>query len=145
MGKSVLIKKAALAPNRRSRSHGSAPKPTASPLAAGLRVFDRVAKELDLQTDDRLKLLNVGRTKLFELLKAVDPRLDVDQQDRLGYFLAIYEYSGRLLGVPGAWLRAPNTAPLFAGKPPLEKMLAGRMENLIDTLTYLKGVYGGWA
>jgi hypothetical protein len=127
---------------------GPGPKPKAqapTPTAAALGVFDRAARELALHTDDRLKLLNVGRTKLFEALKDSDPHLDVDQTDRLGYFLAIYELSGRLVGSSGAWLKAPNSAPLFAGKPPMERMLGGRMEDLIDTLTYLKGVYGGWA
>jgi hypothetical protein len=114
-------------------------------MAAALRLFDRAARELELRIDDRLKLLNMGRTKLFEALKDPGPRLDVDQTDRLGYFLAIYELSGRLAGSSGAWLKAPNSAPLFAGKPPIQRMLGGRMADLIDTLTYLKGVYGGWA
>ena len=114
-------------------------------LAAALAVFDRVARELDLHTDERMRLLNMGRTKLFEALKEPEPRLDVDQADRLGYVLAIYELSGRLVGSSGAWLKAPNSAPLFAGKPPLARMLGGRMADLIDTLAYLQGVYGGWA
>ena len=121
------------------------PPASAPTLAAALRVFDRAARELDLHTDDRLKLLNMGRTKLFEALKEPEPRLDVDQTDRLGYFLAIYELSGRLVGSPGAWMKAPNSAPLFGGNPPMARMLGGRMADLIDTLSYLQGVYGGWA
>ncbi len=124
---------------------GVPPQLAASALAAALRVFDRAARELDLHTDDRLKLLNMGRTKLFEALKDPGPRLDVDQADRLGYFLAIYELGGRLVGSGGAWMKAPNSAPLFDGKPPLQRMLGGRMADLIDTLAYLKAVYGGWA
>ena len=42
-------------------------------------------------------------------------------------------------------MKAPNSAPLFAGNPPLARMLGGRMADLIDTLTYLQGIYGGWA
>ena len=108
-------------------------------------IFDRAARDLSLHTDDRLKLLNMGRTRWFEALKDPDPHLDVDQTDRLGYFLAIYELGGRLVGSSSAWLKTPNSAPLFGGEPPLERMLGGRMADLIDTLTYLKGVYGGWA
>ena len=141
MTRRVLTMKEALAPKRPARTKG----PAASPGAVALRVFDRAAKELGLVTDDRLKLLNMGRSKLFEALKGPSPHLDVDQLDRLGYFLAIYELSGSLVGAPGAWLKAPNSAPLFAGKPPLERILGGRMEHLIQTLDYLKGVYGGWA
>ena len=142
MAREPLVKKAALAPGKPPRTGDGQ---GVAPLAAALRVFDRAARALDLQTGDRLKLLNVGRTRLFELLKEPDPHLDVDQRDRLGYFLAIFERSGRLLGTPGAWLKAPNRAPVFGGNPPLERMLGGRMEDLIQTLAYLEAVYGGWA
>ena len=128
------------------QAYGAARQPKAlAPAAAALRVFDRAARELALPTEDRLKLLNMGRTKLFEALKDPGPKLDVDQTDRLGYFLAIFELSGRLVGSPGAWLKTPNSAPPFGGKAPMERMLGGRMADLIDTLTYLEGVYGGWA
>jgi hypothetical protein len=108
-------------------------------------VFDQAAATLGLQVGARLKLLNLGRSKYFELRSEPDPVLDVDRRDRLGYFLAIYELSGRLVGTPGDWLKAPNRAPLFAGKPPLERILNGRMEDLLATVIYLKGAFGGWA
>jgi hypothetical protein len=59
--------------------------------------------------------------------------------------LAINELSGRLVGSAGEWLKAPNHAPLFEGKAPLERILRGRMEDLLATLTCLKGACGGWA
>ena len=123
----------------------AAPPLSLSPLASALRVFDKAAAGLGLDIEARLKLLNMGRSKYFELRSADDPVLDVDRRDRIGYFLAIYELSGRLVGSPGAWLEAVNQAPLFAGRPPLERILGGRMEDLIATLAYLKGAYGGWA
>jgi hypothetical protein len=137
-----------LAPQRKAAPVGGdsrAPSPNPNPLAVALGVFDRAASGLGLTIEDRLKLLNLGRSKYFELRVQVDPVLDVDRRDRLGYFLAIYELSGRLVGAPGAWLKAANRAPLFSGKPPLERILRGRMEDLIATLTYLQGTYGGWA
>ena len=97
-----------------------------SPLAAALRVFDKAADALELGIEARLRLLNLGRSKYFELRSEADPVLDVDRRDRLGYFLAIYELSGRLVGAPGTWLKAANRAPLFAGKPPLVRILGGR-------------------
>ena len=137
-----------LAPQRKAAPVGGdsrAPSPNPNPLAVALGVFDLAASGLGLTIEDRLKLLNLGRSKYFELRVQVDPVLDVDRRDRLGYFLAIYELSGRLVGAPGAWLKAANRAPLFSGKPPLERILRGRMEDLIATLTYLQGTYGGWA
>lgn len=123
----------------------ASPKGAAATLAAALSVFDKAAKELGLNTQERLKILNTGRSLYFTLLKDPEPVLDVDRRDRLGYFLAIYELSGRLVGSAPAWLTAPNSAAVFGGKPPLERMLGGRMEDLLATLTYLKGAYGGWA
>ena len=116
-----------------------------NPLAAALRAFDQAAGNLGLDIDTRLKLLNLGRSRYFELRSEKDPRLDVDRQDRLGYFLVIYELSGRLVGKAEDWLKAANRAPLFAGKPPLERLLHGHMEDLLATVAYLKGTYGGWA
>jgi hypothetical protein len=119
--------------------------PAVHPLAAALKVFDQAAARLGLDVPARLKILNLGRSKYFELRTRDDPDLDVDRRDRLGYFLAIYELSGRLVGSAEDWLKAPNHAPLFAGRPPLERILGGRMEDLLATLAYLKSAYGGWA
>ena len=127
---------------------GSGSKPSSStltPLASALRVFDKAAKELGLNTQERLMILNIGRSLYFTLLKEPDPVLDVDRRDRLGYFLAIYELCGRLVGSASGWLRAPNGAAVFGGGTPLARILGGRMEDLLATLTYLKGAYGGWA
>lgn len=118
---------------------------TTSPLAAALSIFDKATEALGLRIEDKAKLLNVGRTKYFEIKKQLAPELDVDLKDRLGYFLAIFELSGRLVGSPEAWLKAPNKAPLFGGRTPLDRIQEGRMETLLATLTYLKGTYGGWA
>lgn len=116
-----------------------------TPLGAALRTFHRLSESLGLVTEDKLKLLNLGRTKYFECLRQPDPNLGVDGQDRLGYFLVIVELAGDLVGDAGAWLRAANRAPMFAGKPPLDRLLQGRMEDLFATLNYLRGSYGGWA
>jgi len=131
-------------PAATARSAGSRPA-AVNPLAAALQAFDQAAVNLGLDIDARLKLLNLGRSKYFELRSEAEPVLDVDRQDRLGYFLAIYELSGRLVGAPGDWLKAANRAPLFGGRPPLERLLKGHMEDLIATVSYLKGTYGGWA
>lgn len=132
-------------PGPTTRGRAAARPTPVHPLAAALRVFDQAAGALGLDVEARLKLLNLGRSKYFELRSQPEPALDIDRRDRLGYFLAIYELSGRLVGAPGSWMRAANRAPLFQGRPPLERMLQGRMEDLLATLAYLKGTYGGWA
>jgi len=119
--------------------------PAVAPLAAALRAFNRVTEGLGIVTEDKLKLLNLRKTTYFDYLKRPDPDLGLDTKDRLGYFLVIVELAGNLVGDAGEWLRSANTAPLFGGKPPMDLLLAGRMEGMIQTLSYLKGSYGGWA
>lgn len=119
--------------------------PRVAPMAAALRAFNRVTETLGIVTEDKLKLLNLRKTKYFDYLKLPEPDLDLDTRDRLGYFLVIVELAGNLVGDAGEWLRSPNTAPLFGGKAPLDLLLVGRMEGMFTTLNYLKGSYGGWA
>jgi hypothetical protein len=119
--------------------------PAVAPAAAALRAFNRVTEALGIVTEDKLKLLNLRKTKYFDYLKRSDPDLDLDTKDRLGYFLVIVELAGNLVGDAGDWLRSTNSAPLFGGKPPMELLLAGRMEGMFHTLNYLQGSYGGWA
>lgn len=116
-----------------------------TPLAAALRTFNRVTESLGMVTDQKLKIINLGKTKYFDSLKQPAPSLNLDSEDRLGYFLLIVELAGDLVGDTGDWLRSPNTAPIFGGKAPLDLLLAGRMEGMFTTLNYLKGSYGGWA
>jgi len=52
--------------------------------------------------------------------------------------LGIYELAGSVFPDGVAWLTRPNRAPAFAGRRPLDRMLDGRMEDLLDTLSYLK-------
>jgi hypothetical protein len=138
-----ITKKAA--PSLRRFLSPEAQAPAVAPVAAALRAFNRVTEALGIVTEDKLKLLNLRKTKYFDCLKLNDPDLDLDTKDRLGYFLVIVELAGNLVGDAGDWLRSTNTAPLFGGKPPMELLLAGRMEGLFHTLNYLKSSYGGWA
>ena len=121
------------------------PKLQLSSQAAALRAFNRVTEALGIVTEDKLKLLNMRKTKYYDCLKVNNPVLGMDTKDRLGYFLVIVDLAGNLVGEAGDWLRSPNTAPLFRGKPPLDLLLAGRMEGMFTTLNYLKGAHGGWA
>ncbi len=141
--KATTVKKAA--PSLRRFLVTEVQAPAVAPVAAALRAFNRVTESLGIATEDKLKLLNLRKTTYFDYLKRPDPDLGLDTRDRLGYFLVIVELAGNLVGDAGDWLRSANSAPLFGGKPPMELLLAGRMEGMIQTLSYLKGSYGGWA
>jgi hypothetical protein len=146
--KPTTMKKAVSPSFKRASSSVLEHRPTTpklTPLAAALRTFNRVTESLGMVTDQKLKIINLGKTKYFDSLKQPAPSLNLDSEDRLGYFLLIVELAGDLVGDTGDWLRSPNTAPIFGGKAPMDLLLAGRMEGMFTTLNYLKGSYGGWA
>lgn len=116
-----------------------------TPVAAALRTFQQVSTDLGLKTKDKLAILGLKHTKFFVSLNEASPNLSQDSEDRLGYFLVIVDLAASLVGDAGDWLRNPNHAPLFGGKPPIDLVLAGRIEGLFATLNYLRSSQGGWA
>jgi hypothetical protein len=64
--------------------------------------------------------------------------LDGDKLDRMACVLGIYELAGTVFPDGGAWLTRANQAPVFHGRRPLDRMLDGHLEDLLETLSYLK-------
>jgi hypothetical protein len=56
----------------------------------------------------------------------------------MAYVLGIYELAGSVFPDGVAWMTRANQAPAFQGRRPLDRMLGGRMEDLMETLNYLK-------
>ena len=50
--------------------------------------------------------------------------------------LAIYHLAGTAFPGGGGvgWLTRPNTAPVFGGRPPIDMVLAGQLQPVIDYL-----------
>ncbi|MGZ3437242.1 MAG: antitoxin Xre-like helix-turn-helix domain-containing protein, partial [Gemmatimonadaceae bacterium] len=99
---------------------------------AGLRTFARIADKWKLSARDAMALLGVeSRSTYYELLKRARESKEVkglnrDQLDRLSYLLGIYEAIRVLFPHSeesrDAWVSSANTAPMFAGRSPLEVM-----------------------
>ena len=137
----------------------TAPAPPLSPAdispermaAAGLRAFERIAQAWGLSVDEQLCLLGAPpRSTYFAWRKHPDKAcLPRDTLERLSNILGIYKSLQILL--PGAaaadaWVRKPNSAPLFGGRSALARMLAGNVADLNLVRRYLDGVRGGgWA
>ena len=65
--------------------------------------------------------------------------------ERISYLLGIYKALHILLPTEhaaNAWLKKPNTAPLFAGQTALKKMLRGSIVDLADVRRYLDAQRG---
>ena len=115
---------------------------------AALRGFFGIAEAWGLSTDDQLVLLGKpSRSGFFAWKKAPAVALSADTQERISYVLGIWK-ALRIL-IPDeqqalAWIKKANLHPLFGGKPPLDRMLQGRILDLADVRRMLDARRGVW-
>jgi len=127
------------------------PKPSSRDLsAAGLRAFFNIARDWGLSTDEQMVLLGApGRSTFFKWKSAPEAAdLKRDTLERLSYLLGIYKALQILLPAAtaaDAWVKKPNSAPLFGGRSALDRMLGGNVADLIAVRQYLDARRGGWA
>ena len=118
--------------------------------AAGLRAFFSIARDWGLNTDAQMVLLGTpGRSTFFKWKSAPETAdLKRDTLERLSYILGIYKALQILLPdttAADAWVKKPNTAPLFGGQSALDRMLGGNVADLMVVRQYLDVQRGGWA
>ena len=121
---------------------------SAATAAAVVRSFWRLAQAWNLSAAEQGTLLGVGRTTLYQWKQGKVGPLDRHVLERLSYLLGIYAALQVLLPSPDqadAWIRKPNLAPLFAGRPALERMLGGQVADLYVVRQYLDAQRGGKA
>jgi hypothetical protein len=121
---------------------------SAEAAAAALRTFWRLAEAWQLSVQEQATLLGVGRTTLYQWKRGVLGPLDRHVLERLSYLFGIYAALQILLPVrerADEWLRKPNAAPLFGGRPALERMLGGQVADLFVVRQYLDAQRGGKA
>lgn len=133
------------------RGHpGTSPVSVQQMSAAGLRAFARIAQAWGLSVDEQITLLGEpARSTFFAWRKSPDTaKLPRDTLERISNILGIYKSLQILLpdAQADAWVRQPNTAPLFGGQPALTRMLAGNVADLFTVRRYLDSVRcGGWS
>lgn len=127
------------------------PSPEVSPeeqAEAGFRAFVRIAQAWSLTVDEQLVLLGApARSTYYKWKRDGASTMSQDTLERISYVLGIWKALGILLPDPAradAWLRRPNTAPLFGGRPALERMLSGQVADLFVVRQYLDAQLGGW-
>lgn len=117
--------------------------------AAALRTFFNIAKAWSLSATEEQRLLGVQRSTVYAWRAGEFPaRLDADTLERLSYVFGIYSALQVLFPVAeraDAWIRKPNTAPLFGGESALARMLGGKVADLFEVRRYLDAVRGGVA
>jgi hypothetical protein len=113
---------------------------------AGLRAFENIAQAWGLSVAEQLKLLGLAsRSTFFKWRRERNPKLPRDTLERLSYLLGIYKSLQILLPdahAADAWIRKPNDAPPFGGRPALERMLSGQVADLYVVRQYLDAERG---
>jgi hypothetical protein len=114
-----------------------------------LRTFFRIAALWELSVDEQMTLLGVAaRSTFFKWKKEGNTTLPRDTLERISYILGIYKALQILLPddrASDAWIKRPNDAPLFGGRPAIERMLSGQVSDLFVVRQYLDAQRGGWA
>lgn len=113
------------------------------------RTFFRIAELWSLSIDEQMTLLGkMPRATFLKWRNNPDMVLPKDTLERISHVLGIYKSLQILLPDEKAaddWVKRPNTAPLFAGKSALDRMLSGQMADLRLVRQYLDAQRGGWA
>jgi len=112
-----------------------------------LRTFFNIAAAWGLSNEEQQRLLGCGRTTFFDWKAGrVKSGLDAATLERLSHVFGIYAGLQILLPIPeraDAWIKKPNTAPLFGGGSALSRMLAGQVSDLFVVRQYLDAQRGG--
>jgi hypothetical protein len=112
--------------------------------AIGFRQVFRSSETWGIDLALLARLLGTSPRTLRRWMQLADAgsRLAVspDTTERLSYLLGIHKALVILYPTPGNrahWLRHANADPVFNGQSPLERMAAGRVENLCAVRSYL--------
>lgn len=116
---------------------------------AALRTAFRILAAWGLSNKEQIKLLgNPPKSTFYRWKQGEGVVLSQDTLERLSYLFGIYSALQVLLPRPDAadaWIKKPNTAPLFGGRSALARMLSGQVADLYVVRQYLDAQRGGWA
>ena len=113
-----------------------------------LRSWFGIARQWALKDADAARLLGTPVSTYRRWKRAPEVTLDVGQMERLSLLLGIYKSLEMLLPRADAadgWVRQPNANPIFGGAEPLDRMIAGHIEDLAVVRRHLDAERGGWA
>jgi len=117
--------------------------------APALRTFFRISDAWNLGNKEQMVLLgNPARSTFYHWKQGKNVVLPRDTLERISYVFGIYSALQVLLPKPeaaDAWIKKPNTGPLFGGRSALERMLSGQVGDLYLVRQYLDAQRGGWS
>jgi len=113
-----------------------------------LKTFFRIAEKWGCDAKTQMVLLGLRAPRTFHNWKKFKSGpLSRDTLERLSYIFGIYKALHILLpneALADAWVRQPNTAPLFHGRTALDVMAAGNVADLHQVRQYVDA-QRGWS
>ncbi len=109
-----------------------------------LRTFFRIADAWGLRESEQMKLLGLdSRSTLQTWKRGTVSAISRDALERISYVMGIYKGLKILLPrTADEWVRKPNDAPLFAGRPAIERMTSGNVADLYVVRQYVDAQRG---
>ena len=109
-----------------------------------LRTFFNIADAWGLREQEQMRLLGLDSRSTFHSWKRGSvASIPKDAIERISYVLGIYKALQILLpSSADQWVRKPNEAPLFGGRPALDRMTSGNVADLFVVRQYLDGQRG---
>lgn len=116
--------------------------------APALRTFFKIAELWQLSVQEQMILLGLSaRSTYFKWKRNSTSILPIDTLERISYVLGVYKALQVLLPdnkSADEWIRRPNSAPLFAGRSALDRIMSGRVADLFLVRQHLEVELNGW-
>ena len=109
-----------------------------------LRTFFRIAKAWGLKEQEQMKLLGLESRSTFQSWKRGSVvAIPKDTLERMSYVMGIYKALHTLLPkTADQWVRKPNNASIFGGRPALDRMVSGNVADLFVVRQYVDAQRG---
>ena len=106
-----------------------------------LKAFFNITQMWNINAESqRILLGNIPKATFYRWKEHLKGALPADTLDRISYILGIYKALRILLpneDSANRWIHKPNQAPLFHGHTALEKLLKGKLIDIVEVRRYL--------
>jgi hypothetical protein len=109
-----------------------------------LRTFFRIADAWGLKEQEQMRILGLDSRSTFQSWKrGAVAAIPKDALERISYVMGIYKGLQILLPkTANEWVRKPNKASIFGGKPAVDRMTSGNVADLYVVRQYIDAQRG---
>ena len=109
-----------------------------------LRTFFRIAEAWGLKEQEQMRVLGLDSRSTFQSWKrGAVSSIPKDALERISYVMGIYKGLQILLPkTANDWVRKPNKASVFGGRPAIDRMISGNVADLYVVRQYIDAQRG---